>query len=207
MRSFWKNILAILLLFSVALVSAEEEKKKAPPPEPPVDTKLDRVRLANINVTDCPARRVFDLMRQQLRNNKINLRYTIKPEMDRSVTVKLANRTLRASLNEMRRYGYSWKVTGRHDITVVPNGDPKKWRSGFGSVRIMNGDASYLNKTIIKNAYFNNAGFTEVEKFIRASKIRLAGGSRTPKRISLSAKKCYAPAVFDRRMCGKRFGL
>ena len=148
---FAKRFLTFLLCCVLAAVVCGEEKKKAPPkPKGPDKTavawKLDNAFVSSFSVDSCPASKTLALLQSQKLNAiGVKLIVRIPANQDRCVTINVGRKvTLRNVMQEFRKYGYLWRVNGKTNIVVSPVGKPSEWKTGLGSLRIMDGKPAWL---------------------------------------------------------------
>ncbi|MBQ9501016.1 MAG: hypothetical protein IJU70_02540 [Lentisphaeria bacterium] len=120
-------------------------------------------------------------------NFKLRLIVKIPPNQERCVTINAAKRkTLRAVLGDFAKFGYVWSKTGQN-ITINPVGKASEWQTGFGSMKLMDGNPAWVNRSRVRNVKLENAPFSEVEKLLRAQKYRVSTAGRPQVRLTIAA--------------------
>ncbi len=177
----------LCILFIAGSVYAAPAKKPAPPKGPDktsAEYLVDNSLVQGYKVEFCPAKKAFELFQKK---TKVKINFSrIRPNQERSVSIDIRRAKLRAALNEFKKYGYVWRATGKN-ITIYPVGKPEEWKTGFGSLNVMDGNAAWITRARVRNAHFNNVPFAEVEKFLRKQKYKVAGVGKTNVRVTLSA--------------------
>ena len=181
----------IAVVFCSSLPAAPAKKAPAKPAGPnknSIEYKLDKAYISGFYVESCPASVAVKLLStKKLAALKATFNLRVRPNQDRSITWDLKKRTtLRAALNQLTKYGYMWRKTGQ-TITITPVGKDSEWKTGYGSLRIMDGNPNWLNSAKVRNAKFVNAPFAEVEKLLRTQKYRVTGVGKTPVRVTFAA--------------------
>jgi len=120
-------------------------------------------------------------------NFKLKLIVKIPPNQERCVTINASKRkTLRAVLNDFTKFGYIWSKTGQ-SIAINPVGKASEWQTGFGSMKIMDGNPAWVNRSRVRNVKLDNAPFSEVEKLLRAQKYKVSTAGKTQARVTIAA--------------------
>ena len=180
-----------VVAISVAVQAAPPAKAPAKPAGPNKDSveyKLDKSFINGFIVESCPASVAVKLLStKKLAALKVKCDIKVKPNQDRAVTWDLRKRyTLRAALNQLRKYGYTWSCVN-NGIVITPIGKPAEWVTGFGSLKIMDGEPKWLNTARVRNVNLNNAAFADVEALLRKQKYKVAGVGKNAIRLTLSA--------------------
>ena len=120
-------------------------------------------------------------------NFKLRLIVKIPPTQERCVTINVPRRkTLRAVLGDFAKFGYVWSKTGQN-ITINPVGKASEWQTGFGSMKLMDGKAAWVNRSRVRNVKLENAPFSEVEKLLRSQKYRVSTVGKPQARLTIVA--------------------
>ena len=182
-------VCAVVFCCSVSAAPPAKAPAKPAGPNPnSIEYKLDKAYISGFYVESCPASVAVKLLSaKKLNALKATVNLKVRPNQDRSITWDLKKRTsLRAALNQLTKYGYMWRKTGQ-TITITPVGKDSEWKTGYGSLKIMDGEPGWLIKSRVRNAKFVNAPFAEVEKLLRAQKYRITGVGKTPVHVTLAA--------------------
>lgn len=184
----WVALLAVVFCSSLPAAPAKKPAKPAGPNKNSIEYKLDKAYISGFYVESCPASVAVKLLStKKLGALKVVFNLRVRPNQDRSITWDLKKRTtVRGALNQLTKYGYMWRKTGQ-TITITPVGKDSEWKTGYGSLRIMDGDPNWLNRSRVRNAKFVNAPFADVEKLLRTQKYRITGVGKTPVRVTFAA--------------------